>query len=383
MRSWPDIRDVIAAIMSAAFRLLVALSTIIGPGALFVWAVRSRRPVLAAAAAAMAAMVYILALTQLIRPYCMLQGGMFSHGLFPRWPIRRRRRTATDPVDFSVFAPQVIAPGHSFVLSVWVHLPAQMLAVMELAQFVSSSKLVGLRAGVPVELGTPIVLRLRLSTLDVLDDLDEVTWTGKPSNASFRIHVANDVTHTVHSGHLDVFTGGIRIARVLFELAVRSGEPSSSQGPEPQTLLQSRLERLRTAFASYSSSDRADVLGRIQGMKKIAPDLEVFLDALSLRSGDLWESRLAEEIISKDIFYLFWSRSAAESTWVTKEWQHALANRGLAYIDPVPLEMPDVAPPPEALRALHFGDAFSTYAFLQRRADQDKLNSLTTTSTED
>ncbi len=38
-------------------------------------------------------------------------------------------------------------------------------------------------------------------------------------------------------------------------------------------------------------------------MKKIAPDLDVFLDALSLRSGELWESRLAEEVISKDIFY--------------------------------------------------------------------------------
>ncbi len=110
-------------------------------------------------------------------------------------------------------------------------------------------------------------------------------------------------------------------------------------------------------------------------MKKIAPDLDVFLDALSLRSGDLWESRLAEEVISKDVFYLFWSQSAAKSPWVRREWQHALANRGLQYIDPVPLETPEVAPAPAELAALHFADAFATYAFLQKRANRKEKTS--------
>ena len=110
-------------------------------------------------------------------------------------------------------------------------------------------------------------------------------------------------------------------------------------------------------------------------MKKIAPDLDVFLDALSLRSGDLWEQLLAEEVVSKDIFYLFWSRNAAKSAWVKKEWQHALASRGIDYIDPVPLETPEFAPPPNALRALHFGDAFATFAFLQKGVDHRRINS--------
>jgi len=225
-------------------------------------------------------------------------------------------RLRPSPVVFTVFAPRHIARGHSFILSLWVHFPEQIDTVLKLAQLLQPSEAVGLRAGVPIELGTDIVFSLHLPTLNVDYGLDKVTWTGQPSNASFRVRVPTYTTSDLHDGHIDVYTGGIRIARVLFSVALSSEEPSTSQ-----ERLRSRIERLQTAFASYASADLVDVLGRIQGMKKIAPDLDVFLDALSLRSGDLWESRLAEEVISREIFYLFWSRNAAKSTWVGREWQ--------------------------------------------------------------
>ena len=35
--------------------------------------------------------------------------------------------------------------------------------------------------------------------------------------------------------------------------------------------------------------------------------MEVFIDVMSLRSGDKWKEALAREVFTKDVFYLFWS----------------------------------------------------------------------------
>ena len=86
------------------------------------------------------------------------------------------------------------------------------------------------------------------------------------------------------------------------------------------------------------------------------PDLDVFLDVLSLRSGDLWQQRIREEVSIRDVFYLFWSLAARNSRWVETEWRTALNVRGLEYIDPVPLQSASVAPPPPELAALHFNE---------------------------
>jgi len=42
-------------------------------------------------------------------------------------------------------------------------------------------------------------------------------------------------------------------------------------------------------------------------MKKILPELDIFLDVLSLRSGQDWEQQLRLQIPTKDVFFLFWS----------------------------------------------------------------------------
>jgi hypothetical protein len=56
-------------------------------------------------------------------------------------------------------------------------------------------------------------------------------------------------------------------------------------------------------------------------MRKVAPDLEVFLDVFSLRSGDNWQLKLEEHVPTKDTFFLFWSQFAAHSVWVEREWR--------------------------------------------------------------
>lgn len=84
--------------------------------------------------------------------------------------------------------------------------------------------------------------------------------------------------------------------------------------------------------------------------------MDLFFDVESLRRGENWESRLYREISGRDLFYLFRSKNAAASDWVQKELQYALSQKTVDYIEPIPLEGPDICPPPESLMGKHFND---------------------------
>lgn len=126
------------------------------------------------------------------------------------------------------------------------------------------------------------------------------------------------------------------------------------------SLFEQKIQISRTdvfsAFISYASQDRNRVAAIIQGMKKARPDLDVFFDVDSLRSGDDWELALREEIERRDVLFLCWSHFARESKWVNEEWRYAFEKKGIDGIEPVPIESPDVCPPPEELRKKHFND---------------------------
>jgi hypothetical protein len=70
----------------------------------------------------------------------------------------------------------------------------------------------------------------------------------------------------------------------------------------------------------------------VQGLQKVLPELDVFVDVQSLRSGQRWRDEIRRAI-----------------------------GKGLDFIDPAPLEPPDLAPPPKELASLHFGDRHLAY----------------------
>ena len=120
--------------------------------------------------------------------------------------------------------------------------------------------------------------------------------------------------------------------------------------------LEVNREDVLSAFVSYASQDRKRVAMIIQGMKKARPDMDVFFDVESLRSGDDWESALWHEIDKRDVLFLCWSKSARDSQWVDAEWRYALKQKGSECIEPVPIDPPEVCPPPIELNKKHFND---------------------------
>jgi hypothetical protein len=115
-------------------------------------------------------------------------------------------------------------------------------------------------------------------------------------------------------------------------------------------------KRCPTAFASYASVDRAEVLRRVQGMRAFQPGLDIFVDFHSLHPGELWKNRLSQEIARRDRFFLFWSRAASQSEHVREEWRTAL--RLNKPITPVPVCSPSEVLPPVELAHLHFNDFY-------------------------
>ena len=112
----------------------------------------------------------------------------------------------------------------------------------------------------------------------------------------------------------------------------------------------------KSAFISYASVDRDEAVLIVQGITSSRPDLEIFFDVNSIRTGENWEEVIKDELSKKDVLFLLWSRNAQSSEWVKKEWTYFYENKGIDYIEPIPLEPVDKCPPPQELNSKHFGN---------------------------
>lgn len=202
------------------------------------------------------------------------------------------------------------------------------------------------------------VIRIRLSSLDIeLTDCDETQkWQGKYLTFSFPVEIPSNYAKKQVLFIATVYFNGVIATKLKFIANCSSAREQK---------IQLKREDVLTAFISYASQDRSRVATIIQGMQKARPDMDIFFDVESLRSGDDWESALRREIEKRDILFLCWSNYARSSEWVEKEWRYALSNKGIDAIEPVPLVSPVECPPPEELKSKHFNDRALLYQELK------------------
>lgn len=202
------------------------------------------------------------------------------------------------------------------------------------------------------EPGTKVSVALSADHLHVDGLPQSFVWNGKWALLRFDVSVPCVIATDKAILRFDVYIEGLPVAKLRPELKI-------SDKSDTQVKRMGAKKAPRRAFASYASPDRRDVLGRIRSLQ-IFTGIDVFFDCLSLHPGEPWKTRIKQEISQRDIFWLFWSRHAQASTWVEWEWRTALAVRALDYIQPHPLEPPDVAPPPEELSSLQFGTLYES-----------------------
>jgi len=253
-----------------------------------------------------------------------------------------------DRVSLGVSTPSVVSPGQEFT--------ARFVAYIRGLEDEVRQKLAGLSPGNQSLLGvtlcrwarsTKVAVHVEGRYLTVVPPVSAFTWNGEFQIEDFDVTVAQEATTSTRL-KIDVWIEDSRVARLRVDLQI---VPEATSGPAVLTTSDAAV----TAFASYASEDRVRVLDRVAAIR-ISAGLDVYVDCLSLHPGEAWKPRIRHEIVNRDVFLLFWSKQSEASKWVAWEWQTALAEKGRDAMDFHPLEGVDAAPPPDALKDLHFGD---------------------------
>jgi ATP-dependent Clp protease ATP-binding subunit ClpC len=246
-------------------------------------------------------------------------------------------------VQFSVIAPGLVSPGSSFGLEVWAHLERERDGLLERIRRAQATQIPVQSTG-PMSLtrGRLVSVSLEVEGLELLSSEDSFVWQGQAANATFNLCVPIGCEEGPRLAVATVRVHALVVAKLYFSLQVGRSRAASGE-------LSLNEYRPRTAFVSYAQEDEEKVLASVRDMKAIDPDFEPCLEAVKLRAGERWEEELWRTIPCKDIFYLFWSEKARDSRWVEREWLCALHTKGIDFIHPIPLDPPDLVPPPDKL----------------------------------
>ena len=192
-------------------------------------------------------------------------------------------------------------------------------------------------------------IKVVLSSKDIdIDDCEEEgIWQGKYLELGFAVEVPEQYSKKQILLCASVYVNDLIATKLKLIVDVQK-EEAQKVGVERDDVM--------SAFVSYASEDRDRVAAIVQGMKKARPDLDVFFDVESLRSGQKWKEVLGNEIDKSSVLFLCWSRFAKESEWVEFEWRYALEKKGEDFIDPIPIDPPELCPPPAELQQKHFND---------------------------
>ena len=253
-----------------------------------------------------------------------------------------------DKVFFSAIAPKSLMKGDYSIIDIYMyeeefrHIVDRVIKDGE--NNVEEKKTSGV---MEAERDSKITVVLSSKDIEIEDNREEQIWHGKYLNFSYAVELPDDYVKKQILFVATVYINDVIATRLKFIVKCKSH-------------LEQKIKIIRedvlSAFVSYASQDRNRVAMIIQGMRKARPDMDIFFDVDSLRSGDDWEKTLWREIDNRDVLYLCWSKYARDSKWVNAEWRYALENKGIECIEPVPTDSPNDCPPPKELEKMHFND---------------------------
>ncbi len=275
----------------------------------------------------------------------------------PSEPVRIKP-AKINRVEFSAVAPDEVKPGKSSVIDLLMYTRSQRGIVRRTIKQAKekSSEAARSSGSVSVRQGSRVTALLFSDDMELTDCEQTLVWNGDALDFRFRVTPPVDYAKKQIDFGCSVLFDGIQITRLYFTIAVNSRKKAAVRFVRRDC---------RKAFVSYSHKDRLRVAEQLRVIQQTAPKLRFWMDNQSMTAGDVWRSAIASAIKGADVFLLFWSVSARDSSEVRKEWEYALRleqsakrkrKNGARFISPVPLDSPSVCPPPEELGDLHFGD---------------------------
>ena len=277
------------------------------------------------------------------------------------------QEVATDEVDCSVFAPTVIRSGSEALIQVFLHVPTDAIAALGIAIAADPSidRQITHSLSASIERGKSVQIffdpgGLRVPNGVPTDQL--IVWKGRPTSCAFRVFAPGGLFSRNYHPTIRVAVDGRLVGCITF--CVRRSFFERTTKP----LLAGAAKAYRSAFVSYASKDRNEVLRRTQALRAA---IQVRQDILDLDPGARWEAELYKWIDEADLFLLCWSHAARNSTWVMKEARYALKRQRRSHVQmpdivPLVLEPPPHAKPPKWLSHLHFNDSICSIIGTER-----------------
>lgn len=272
----------------------------------------------------------------------------------PPKPARTRSTPIeTAPADATAFAPKKLRRGSPELVRIVIHQPKDLRDVIKAARTIdprTDAAPSGMKVG-DVALGSSVGVSLEIRGAACDGAIQRRIWQGEPLDFNFSAEADADVKQAVFLAR--VFIDDAQIGVLAFTRPV--GGPKKNAASSDKV----RLKRHKRVFLSYSSKDRETVSAIATAYD--AAGVQHFFDRTSLKSGEEWSPRLRQEIDRADLFHLCWSKSAAQSEWVTKEAEHALTRRRRSNgkkpdITVQMLDGPPWARHPDSLDSINFDD---------------------------
>ena len=269
-------------------------------------------------------------------------------------------------VNLAIAVPREVAAGTTFSARFAAYIASRESGVVEQLKRLSAGLADPASGFVPDELsrwrnGTPI--RVRLSGGTAVQPLEQsFEWKGRDHLLTFSVEAPPGESNPTMQLQFEVSIEAVTVAVITTDVVLKKGVTAAiavtTASPAP------------SAFASYAKADREEVAQCLSALVHWTPTLDVFMDCLDLTPNDDWQAELERVIPQKAAFLLFWSRNAMQSKWVNWELQTAIRAHGTAGITPMPLEDPELAPPPAGLDRRHFSSRFQVTkdAFAFRRS---------------
>jgi hypothetical protein len=269
-----------------------------------------------------------------------------------------------DIVECTVFSPPIIALETSILVQIFAHVFTDEDAVKTMAKEFDQDTARRSFTTLTTQLirGSLLSFHLEMDGLYVTSPVQMLVWWGRPASVNFKVTASKSSHIGNHIGTVIISQNSVPIGHIQFKITVTAAPEKPREYENEPT--GDAVFHYKTAFVSYSHTDRHEVLKRLQ-IPSILHQYKIRQDILSLEPGDIWEPKLLQYIDECDLFLLFWSTAAKQSEMVQKEIRYALQKKqgnDLAppKIIPVLIEGPPPVSPPEELLHIHFND-YRTY----------------------
>jgi hypothetical protein len=266
----------------------------------------------------------------------------------PRLEVKKH-----DEICFSAFHPKEARVNKWYTLLVYAHLDSIRDAVRwDAAKFddeMGKPKEAKAAESTRLPRGTPVTIIPYCKGLEFNPDQVTFRWEEDMHRATFRFCGDPSLAGDAASGQIAIYANGLVIGTIKLALLFCDAGPApvdrEQQEAGGRMFLESQI------FISYSHKDKEIVKLMRDFIRGLG--YRTLIDIDELRAAQIWDEALMAMIERADIFQLFWSKNAAISKFVQKEWRHALKCRKL--LVPVYWQKPLFPEPPEELSAIQFG----------------------------